>query len=75
MHRYYSNCGCKNPNFVNKVEIDGTIGDMMVWCDAFENKGRYYVDFQYGATGYPHRSVFQFESEDAAFMFKLTFGK
>jgi hypothetical protein len=75
MHRYYSRGGLKNPKFVNKVEVDGTLGAMMLWCDKFEDAGRYHVDFKYGASGFPHQSTFQFESEHAAFMFKLTFGK
>lgn len=79
MELFYGGGGRSNPDFSYKVRVKKQDG-MLEWCNKYPVTGtgyfqRYYVDWRDGGRGWDTGyAVFQFEQEDAAFMFKLTWG-
>lgn len=78
MELFYGGGGRSNPDFRYKIRVKIQEG-MMEWCDNYPTGDhgyfkRYYIDWRDKGsydTGY---ATFQFEWEEPALMFALTFG-
>jgi len=75
--------GRSNPDFRYKIRVKRMISDlgsMMDWCDQYPVTGeghfeRYYVNFRDENGSFDGEyTTFQFEREEPALMFALTFG-
>lgn len=85
MELFYGGGGRSNPDFRFKVRINkktaGDVSHMMEWCDNYPtgDRGyfkRYYIDWLAGRNNGVDSEyvIFQFEWEEPAIMFALTFG-
>jgi hypothetical protein len=77
MERYHSEGGRSNPDFRYRVKIKKVSDEMMNWCSVYPTEGyfqRYYVQWNYNQYGDYETTVFQFETERPAILFKLKFG-
>lgn len=71
MRRYYSEGGCSNPNFINKVRVTNVNDEMFHWCSTYPSERpfeRWYVEWK------DDGAIFQFETEKPAVLFGLKFG-
>jgi len=83
MELFYGGGGNQFPDFRFKVRIkrdSPRVNDMMKWCDDYPTGDhgyfkRYYIDWRGGAKKYgdSEYTIFQFEWEQAAIMFALSF--
>ena len=75
MDKYYSYGGAPNPNFYYKVNLPAAASDSaaLAWCHHYPSAGRYYVQWP-GAWNGAEYTQFQFELEETAVLFALTFG-
>ena len=82
MELFYGGGGNLYPDFRYKVRIKRStprINDMMKWCDDYPTGDhgyfkRYYIDWRGGTKSYDSEwTVFQFEWEQPAIMFALSF--
>jgi hypothetical protein len=83
MELFYGGGGNQFPDFSYKVRIkrgSPEVNEMMKWCDDYPtgDKGyfkRYYIDWRGGEKKYgdSEYTIFQFEWEEAAIMFSLSF--
>jgi hypothetical protein len=83
MEKFYGGGGRSNPDFIHKVRVKNgsnpSVSDMMEWCDAYPTGNhayfkRYYVDHYVNKSWDSGYTIFQFEWEEPAIMFKLKFG-
>jgi hypothetical protein len=83
MEMFYGGGGNQYPDFRFKVRIlknSSRVNEMLNWCDNYPTGDhgyfkRYYVDWRGGTTTYDNDwIVFQFEWEEPAIMFALSFG-
>lgn len=75
MEQYYSYGGTSNPDFYHKVNVSPWVdaSKALEWCHQYESQGRYYVQWP-GLWNKAEYTQFQFEFEEPALMFALTFG-
>jgi len=76
MEKFYGGGGRQNPDFRYKVRVKRPCDGAYEWCEEYPVTGagyfqRWYLDTKEFDQGY---MTFQFEIEEAAFMFKLKFG-
>ena len=72
MERYYSYGGKSNPEFPHRVKVKEVSDEMLHWCSVYRPAGtfdRYYVEYNQN-----QYSIFQFETETPALLFKLKYG-
>jgi hypothetical protein len=75
MNVFWSEGGHK-PYFSHRIKVAECTNEMYVWCKNYEDEGRYFRRFHvewksvYGQRDY---DIVQFEWEEAAIMFALTF--
>ena len=82
MELFYGGGGNQFPDFRYKVRIKKNspeVNAMMMWCDDYPTGDhgyfkRYYIDWRGGTKSYESEwTVFQFEWEEPAIMFALSF--
>ena len=77
MEYFWTDGGNNRPVFRFRVKVDKCTTEMYEWCENYDHEGqyfrRYHVEWR---SVYPDREyeVVQFEWEQAAIMFALTFG-
>jgi hypothetical protein len=76
MEKFYGGGGSQNPNFRYKVRVKRPCDGAYDWCEEYPVTGsgyfqRWYLNTKEYDQGY---MTYQFEIEEAAFMFLLTWG-
>jgi hypothetical protein len=77
MERYHSYGGKSNPEFRYRVSVENVTDEMMNWCSVYPANSsfeRYYIEWDHNQDGDYKNTVFQFETERPAILFKLKFG-
>jgi hypothetical protein len=77
MELYYSSGGNNRPDFQYRFAVKEVTPEMYEWCSKYPAGGRPFRRFHILWANFESRqdSIIQFEWEEAAIMFPLTFGE